>query len=394
MAQEAREAKPPPGTRTVPSEEEATAAAPSPSTGLPLMVLSCLAVLAAVYIARDVLIPVVLASLLALLLRPLQRRMWHWHVPDYASSLLLIAAVVALFLLGVLTLAGQAQQWLAEAPAMVEKVGRMLPTRPSPMDDLAKTTDAVADLTRSASAKPPLEVEVLSSDAAYAILGVSSHFVGASIIVFVVGYFLLAMGNTLLRQAVEAQPSFLGKRSVVQLVQNVEQGISRYLLTITAINVGLGIVTGFAMWLLRVPNPVLWGVLATTLNYVPHVGAFICMVVLFVVGTVAHESIGYGGLVAGVFVVLTSVESYFLTPLVLSKSLRLSPLAVILAILFWGWMWGIPGGLMAAPLLTVVKIVSDQFQSLSWLAALLSGESASVTNDNMNLTGAPARQAA
>jgi predicted PurR-regulated permease PerM len=262
------------------------------------------------------------------------------------------------------------------------------------MDDLAKTTDAVADLTRSASAKPPLEVEVLSSDAAYAILGVSSHFVGASIIVFVVGYFLLAMGNTLLRQAVEAQPSFLGKRSVVQLVQNVEQGISRYLLTITAINVGLGIVTGFAMWLLRVPNPVLWGVLATTLNYVPHVGAFICMVVLFVVGTVAHESIGYGGLVAGVFVVLTSVESYFLTPLVLSKSLRLSPLAVILAILFWGWMWGIPGGLMAAPLLTVVKIVSDQFQSLSWLAALLSGESASVTNDNMNLTGAPARQAA
>jgi predicted PurR-regulated permease PerM len=98
--------------------------------------------------------------------------------------------------------------------------------------------------------------------------------------------------------------------------------------------------------------------------------------------------------VAGTFIVLTSIESYFLTPLVLSKSLRLSPLAVILAILLWGWMWGIPGGLMAAPLLTVIKIVCDQFQSLYWLAALLSGESGSVTNGHVNLTGASAQQAA
>ena len=394
MAQEAREAKLPSANHPARGEEEATAAAPSPSAGLSLTVLSGLAVLAAMYVARDVLIPIALALLLALLLRPLQRRLRRWHVPDYASALVLIAAVVGVFLLGVLTLAGQAQQWLSEAPALVEKVGHMLPARPSPMDDLAKTTDAVADLTRSATASPPVEVEVKSSDAAYTVLGVSSQFVGTSIIVFVVGYFLLALGDTLVRQAVEAQPSFFGKRNVVQLVQNVEQGVSRYLLTITMINVGLGVVTGLAMWLLRVPNPVLWGALAGTLNYVPHVGAFLCMVVLFIVGTVAHESIGYGALVAGTFVALTSVESYFLTPLVLSKSLRLSPLAVILAILFWGWMWGIPGGLMAAPLLTVVKIVSDQFQSLSWLAALLSGESASTAPGNANVASSPAQQAA
>jgi len=300
--------------------------------------------------------------------------------------------VVALFALGVLTLAGQSQQWLGEAPGMVKKVSRMLPARPSPMEDLAKTTDAVADLTRSDGENPPLAVEVQSSDVAYTILGVSSQFVAASIIVFVVGYFLLALGDTLMRQAVEAQPSFMGKRNVVQTVQQVEQGISRYLMTITVINIGLGVVTGAAMWLLGVPNPVLWGVMATTLNYVPHVGAFVCMVVLFVVGAVAHESIGYGVLVAGTFVVLTSVESYFLTPLVLSKSLQLSPLAVILAILFWGWMWGIPGGLMAAPLLTVIKIVCDQFQSLYWLAALLSGESASASA--ANVPGAAAQQAA
>jgi predicted PurR-regulated permease PerM len=128
------------------------------------------------------------------------------------------------------------------------------------------------------------------------------------------------------------------------------------------------------MWLLGIPNPMLWGVMVGTLNFVPHVGAFLCMVVLFFVGAVSHQSLMYGAVTAGVFVILTSVESYFVTPMVLSRSLQLSPLAVILAILIVGWMWGIPGGLMAAPLVAIAKIVCDQYPSLQFLSALLSGE--------------------
>ncbi len=202
-------------------------------------------------------------------------------------------------------------------------------------------------------------------------LGVSSQVLASAVIVFVVAFFLLALSDTLLKRAVESQPSLYEKRNVVQLVRNVEQGISRYLLTVTVINIGLGVVTGLTMWALRIPNPVLWGVLATTLNYVPHVGAFICMVVLFFVGAVTHESLAYGGLVAGCFAVITFVESYFITPMTLSKSLQLSPLAVILAILFWGWLWGISGGLMAAPLLAVTKIICDQFDSTRPLGTIL-----------------------
>jgi predicted PurR-regulated permease PerM len=237
-------------------------------------------------------------------------------------------------------------------------------------------------------------VEVQSSDAAFTILGVSGHFVGASLIVFVLGYFLLALSDKLMRQAVESQPSFFEKRNVVQLVQNVEQGISRYLLTITVINIGLGVVTALVMWALRVPNPLLWGVMATTLNYVPHVGAFLCMVVLFFVGSVAHQSLGYGAAVAGSFAVLTSIESYLVTPLVLSRSLQLSPLTVIAAILFWGWLWGIPGGLMAAPLVTVLKVVCDQFRSLRPWASFLAGQSANDQPNGDPSSAAAARKAA
>jgi len=127
--------------------------------------------------------------------------------------------------------------------------------------------------------------------------------------------------------------------------------------------------------MLGVPNPVLWGVMVGTLNFVPHVGAFICLVVLFVVGAVTHQSLSYGMAVAAVFVLLTSAESYLVTPLVLSRSLQLSPLAVILFVLFWGWLWGIVGGLMAAPLLAVMKIICDQFESLRPWSIMLSGSS-------------------
>jgi predicted PurR-regulated permease PerM len=189
----------------------------------------------------------------------------------------------------------------------------------------------------------------------------------------VVTFFLLAYSDTLLKQAVESRTSFADKKAVVTSLHNVENGISTYLATVTVINIGLGVVTALVVWLLKIPNPILWGLMAMVLNYVPHIGALTCEVILFFVGAVAHESLWHGAGAAASFFFLTTVESYFITPIVLSKSLQLSPLAVILSVLFWGWLWGIPGGLMAAPLLTVVKIVCDQFESLRPMSLLLSG---------------------
>lgn len=358
---------------TVETEAVAVARPFRPRASLPLVVLASMAVLAAMYVARDVLVPIAFAILLALFLRPVMRRMRKLHLPDGLSALILITAVVALFVAGLVTLAGQAQTWLAQAPTTLERVSAMLPKRSGPVEDLRQASDAVESMATSDKAEKPVLVTMKSSEGTLTLLGTSSHFVGAAVIVFVLGYFLLAFSDTLLKQTMAAQSSFGNKRNVVAVLQNVERGVSRYLLTITAINIGLGVATGIAMWLLGIPNPVLWGVLATTANYVPHVGAFLCMCVLFFVGAVTHGSLASGAGVAATFAVLTSIESYFLTPMVLSKSLQLSPVAVILAILFWGWLWGVGGGLMAAPLLTLMKIVCDQFDSLHGVAGLLSG---------------------
>jgi predicted PurR-regulated permease PerM len=344
-----------------------------PRASWSLRIIALLSILAALYFARDILIPIVFAVLLALLLRPMYRQLQRLRVPNFIAAFVLVASVALVFGLGVVKLAGQAQGWLSEAPETVRIVSRMVPDSVGPFADIARTKEAVKDLAGTNGETSPLAVEVHSDDFAYTVLGVSSHFLGATVIVFVVSFFLLALSDLLLRQAVQTQQGFCEKRTIVQLVQNVEQGVSRYLLTVTVINIGLGIATAIVLWLLGIPNYILWGVLAGTSNYVPHVGAFLCMVVLFFVGAVTYESIGYGAVTAGAFVVLTSLESYFITPLVLSKSLHLSPLASILAILFCGWMWGVAGGLMAAPLLAVLKITCDQFESLRGLRTFLSG---------------------
>lgn len=361
------------GTQINPNSPLDVTTEPRPRGSGPLIVLMTIAVLGVMYIARDVIVPVVVAVMLALLLRPALRRMKKWQIPNGVSALVLVGATVAVFVASVWSLAGQAQAWLAQAPQTLQRVKSMIPTGEGPIGDIKKTTDAINELTDDGHEAVP-EVKAkdpASTDWAYTAIGVSGHFLGASMIVFVLAYFLLALSDDLLKQMVASMPSFFEKRNVVELVQNVERGMSRYLATITVINIGLGVVTAFCMWLLGLTNYVLWGVMATTLNYVPHVGAFIALCVLFFVGALEHQSLWWGAAVASVFALLTTAESYFITPMMLSRSLELSPLAVILSILFFGWLWGVGGGLLAAPLLAVIKIVCDQFETTSALGSML-----------------------
>jgi predicted PurR-regulated permease PerM len=345
-----------------------------PRASLPVVIICSLLIVGTLYVARDLIIPVVLGLLLALLLMPLLRKLQARKVPDAVSAFVLVACVVLVFALGVLTLAGQAQQWLADTPQLLSKAGQLLPANAGPLQHLREATTALQEITRSEHTAKPVQVEVASQDTLLTVLGVSTHFVGTAVIVFVLAFFLLAFQHSLVNSVLGNGTSFDDKRNIVELIRDIEEGVSRYLFTVTLINLALGATTALILWLMSIPNPVLWGVLVAVANFVPHVGAFFCMAILFIVGAVSHESLMYGLATAGAFAVLTSIESYFVTPLVLSRSLQLSPLAIILSILFWGWLWGIAGGLMAAPLLAMLKITCDEFDSLRPLAQFLAGE--------------------
>jgi predicted PurR-regulated permease PerM len=192
--------------------------------------------------------------------------------------------------------------------------------------------------------------------------------IGVTIILL---YFLLASGNLFLQKLVRVLPRFQDKRIAVTIVRQIEKDISLYLLTVTMINAGLGVAVGTAMYGLGMPNPVLWGVMAGCFNFIPYLGAIASAIVLTLVASVTFDQLGHILLVPFVFVALNELEGMIITPAVVGKRLSLNPVAIFIWLLLWGWLWGIPGTLIAVPLLAVIKIICDNIAPLAPMGEFL-----------------------
>jgi predicted PurR-regulated permease PerM len=203
------------------------------------------------------------------------------------------------------------------------------------------------------------------------VLSATSTFLGGAVICFVLLYFLLATGDAVLNNVLHVLPNFREKRGVVELIYAAEQGMSRYLLTVTIINVCLGIVEGLLLAVLGVQDAPLWGVMACAFNFVPYVGALTGTIVVALVSFLQFESLGYSLLPPFLYWGVTVIEGNFITPTVLGKQISLNPVMVFLSLAFWGWIWGVGGALIAVPLLAMTKIVCDQFKPLQPIARLL-----------------------
>jgi predicted PurR-regulated permease PerM len=178
-------------------------------------------------------------------------------------------------------------------------------------------------------------------------------------------YFLLASGDLFLQKLIRVLPQFKDKKRAVSIAREIEAQVSTYILSTTAVNIGLGIVTAIAMMLLGLPNPMLWGLVVALLNYMPYVGAIASMALLGVAALLTFDTVGRALAVPGVFWVINMVESNVVTPLILSHRLQLNTVALFIGMTFWWFVWGIPGALMAVPMMAVIKIFCDHFDSLA-----------------------------
>ncbi len=219
----------------------------------------------------------------------------------------------------------------------------------------------------------PIEVQIQQPRllARLQMLSSTGSILAEILMMLVLAYFLLASGDVLINSVLQTLPSRRERRSTVELVHSVEQGISSYLLTVTLINIGLGICIAFAMWLLGLPNPVLWGAMATIFNYVPFIGAICGTIIVAIVSILSFDSLGYALFPPLVFWLMTATEGNFITPQLLGRSMSLNPIMVFLSLSIWGWMWGIGGALLAVPILAVLKVGFDQFDRTKSLGTLL-----------------------
>jgi predicted PurR-regulated permease PerM len=208
---------------------------------------------------------------------------------------------------------------------------------------------------------------------ATAVLGgtgtVAAHLLETLLVLF----YLLVFGETFLRRFVEVLPRFADKREAVAITLRVERDLSAYLLTITVINTAVGCATAGVMWLCDVTGPVLWGVVAFCLNFVPILGPFCGIVLFLAVGLISKGPAWAALLPAALYFGVHVMEGEIITPMLLANRFTINPVAVILSLIFWYWMWGVPGAILAVPMLAIIKIVCDRLRPFRAFGHLLEG---------------------
>ncbi|MCA9233968.1 MAG: AI-2E family transporter [Planctomycetales bacterium] len=334
--------------------------------------LVVLAMLAAAYIARAILFPIALAALLNLALKPIVAGMERRRIPSIAASGLVLAGLIGVFVTAIALLWTPASEWFFELrrPEVRRELAEKLRPLRAPVQQLNQASKEVEKMTSGEGETAPLRVQVEQPGMASLVLNTSGSLLATVVVVAALLFFLLARGDRFLEKLVALSPTWRDKRNVVALMNDIQQSISRYLLTITCINAGLGLAIGIAMWAIGLPNPALWGVMAFLLNYIPFVGAAAGACLVFVVALIEWD-VAYALVAPGAYLAVNVVEANLVTPALLGRSTNLNPVAILLSLTLWGWMWGLGGVFLAIPLLVVAKIICEHIEPLHSFGQLI-----------------------
>jgi predicted PurR-regulated permease PerM len=333
-----------------------------------------LGALAALYVASSIILPVMLALVLNLLLQPAVRFLGRLHLPRAVGALFTVFLVIGALVGLVAALSVPATTWAERLPEGIPRLEAHLRLVSGPIQALQK----VIQQAEQAADAPPGKGSIVSVRRDLGITGVL--FAGTRSVLdglfttVLVLYFLLVAGNIFLRRVVEILPTFSNKRQAVDISQQIQEDISGYLLTITAMNAAVGIATAAAMYLCGLGDPLLWGATAFLLNYIPILGPLFGVCIFVLVGMLSFESLWWALLPSVLYFGIHLVEGETLTPLLLARRFTLNPVLIILSLVFWFWMWGVLGAILAVPMLAILKIICDRLRPLKALGHFLEGE--------------------
>ena len=336
--------------------------------------LFALGVLAALYVASSVILPVVFALVLNLLLQPGVRLLGRLHLPRAVGALLTVLLVIGAIVGLVAALSVPAANWAERLPEGIPRLEAHLQVMKGPIQALQKViqqAEQVADAPPSRGSIVSVRRDLGITGALFA--GTRSILDGLFTTVLVL-YFLLVAGNIFLRRIVEILPTFGNKRQAVDISQQIQEDISAYLVTITAMNAAVGVTTAVAMYLCGLGDPLLWGTTAFLLNYIPILGPLFGVCIFVLVGMLSFESVWWALLPPALYFGIHLVEGESLTPMLLARRFTLNPVLIILSLVFWFWMWGMLGAILAVPMLAILKIISDRLRPLKALGHFLEGE--------------------
>ena len=371
----------PEGPAAVTEAPSAPAGGPAPRWAV--IGIFILLLLAALAYARALVMPIVLAFLLTLVFTPLRRFLERRRVPPSVTAALVVLSLLGLVLVGLALLSDPVSRWIENAPTL----GRQLEAR---LRDLLGSVEAVVeagekiDEVASGGAEAGQEVVVRRPGLLATAAGLAPSVAAQGLFVLVLLFFSLASGDMFYEKIVAVAPTFRDKRRAVAIARDVERKLSRYLATITLINAALGASVALAVWAWGLPNPLLIGVVAAALNFIPYLGALAGVTLTLAVGLVSVPQPETAVLAAASYFLLTSLEGNLVTPYFVGRRLKLNTVVVFISVALWAWLWSVVGMLVATPMLVTIRTFCEHVPELRGLGAFLSarGEEAEERRDD------------
>lgn len=329
--------------------------------------------------ASDILIPITIAYCLNLLLSPLIQRLEKLRIPPPLGAAFVVAGFICVSVLALLELSEPAEEWVDRAPKIVKELKSKIQPMLGSLEGAQRAADGVDTLISSPKeigqvTNVSVTIEPEESRLERMLSGTSSVLgsIGISIVML---YFLLASGDSFLNKLVATIPKFQDKRRAVEIIRDVQRDTSRYLAIRTAINLGLGLAVTALMFALDMPNPILWGAMAAVLNFAPYVGPAISLGIITIAAIISMDTLAEAMVVPAFVLLLNILEGEFISHQLIGKRLALSPVVVFISIVFWGWLWGIAGALMAIPIIAAFNVICQKIDSLNPISDFISDAS-------------------
>lgn len=362
-----------------PDEPSSSATPPVPSVALDLKTISLtglflIAFFFTLYSAKSLFLPIVISALLGFLLDPVVRSLQSIGIPRSSASALLLIVFLGFLGLGLQQTLGPAKKWIDSSPRSLHQIRVKVKRLMKPVEEVSQAARQVGELAQmqgGGQGDKPLEVSSEPSLDQSLFDGTQNLLFGLGV-VMILTHFLLSTGDRLWEKLIQLLPRTRDKIRANSIARQVQQDLSAHLLTITLINLALGGAVALTCYFFEMPNPLLWGAMATLLNFVPYVGAVTGALILGGASFITFDHLLTAVALPLIYLALTTLEGTLITPMLLGRRLSLSPTVIFLALFFWGWLWGIAGALLAIPLLLSMKIVCDNSRRLRPLGELMS----------------------
>jgi predicted PurR-regulated permease PerM len=404
-----------------------TLSPPGKGAAVGIGILACIAVAAALFVGREFFLPIAFAFTINPLFRPIVRRMEALRVPTSAAAAVIVLALIALIAGGAFAMARPLKRWFAEAPQTFEKAEQKLARLREPIRTATNTVHRIeraADMTSTGPSTAPSsapstgpatqgapgeqgrgsgggaagsatpasgEDKGTSSSASSSepqpvtpqvpapaapgflgrFLGTTTSFVGGVVEVLVLLFLLLASGDLFYTKLLKVMPRRQDKREAAEVVGEAERVVIRYVAVTAMINVVQASIVALLMWWLGMPSPLLWGLFTFVFEFIPYLGATIMIVLLSVVAFATLDGIGHILAVPGSYLLVTTLQNNVASPLLYGDHLKLNPVAVLIGVLLWWFLWGIGGAFLAVPIIATIKIVCAHTRSFNALSEFL-----------------------